>query len=81
MPCLRCQGHGRVGMLPPVVTHNMVDGEHDDILQHIRRTGLLNQPDQRVKVDVVSCAALRSDPPLARLPPRVLELHIAHLSA
>lgn len=33
------QGHGRVGMLPPVVTHNMMDGDHDEILQHIRRTG------------------------------------------
>jgi len=34
-------------MLPPVVTHNMVDGEKDEILQHVRRTGLLNQSDQR----------------------------------
>lgn len=33
------QGHGRVGMLPPVVTHNMIDGDNDEILQHIRRTG------------------------------------------
>jgi len=44
------QGHGRIGMLPPIVTHNMVDGERDEILQHIRRCNLLNQSDQRVKV-------------------------------
>lgn len=34
------QGHGRIGLLPPVVTHNMVDGDKDEILQHIRRTGM-----------------------------------------
>jgi len=36
--------------LPPVVTHNMVEGDKDEILQHIRRCKLFNTKDDRVKV-------------------------------
>jgi len=34
--------------LPPVVTHNMEDDANDPILNHFRRTGLYNQPSDRV---------------------------------
>lgn len=47
---LTFSGHGRIGLLPPIVTHNMVESERDEILQHIRRVNLLNQPEQRVKI-------------------------------
>jgi len=36
--------------LPPIVTHNMIDGENDEVLRHLRAAGLLNQKDSRVKV-------------------------------
>lgn len=36
--------------LPPVVTHNMVDDAHDDILNFIRMAGLINRPDDKVKI-------------------------------
>lgn len=35
---------------PPVVTHNMADDSHDPILNQIRRLGLVNGRDDRVKV-------------------------------
>lgn len=35
--------------LPPVVTHNMLDPK-DEILQHIRSCGLINNHDDRVKI-------------------------------
>lgn len=40
----------RRATLPPVVTHNMVDGYLDPILMEIRRLGLFNAPQDRVKV-------------------------------
>lgn len=36
--------------LPPIVTHNMLDGSHDQILAEIRRLNLFNAPADRVKV-------------------------------
>lgn len=36
--------------LPPVVTHNMVDGYNDPILSEMRRLNLYNSPSDRVKV-------------------------------
>lgn len=36
--------------LPPVVTHNMLDSSHDAILCELRRVGLYNSPDDRVKI-------------------------------
>eukprot|EP01127_Copromyxa_protea_P006892 TRINITY_DN16832_c0_g1_i1.p1 TRINITY_DN16832_c0_g1~~TRINITY_DN16832_c0_g1_i1.p1 ORF type:complete len:647 (-),score=112.99 TRINITY_DN16832_c0_g1_i1:80-2020(-) len=36
--------------LPPIVTHNMVDGGSDEILCHLRSCNLLNRPEDRVKV-------------------------------
>lgn len=36
--------------LPPVVTHNMVDGFNDSILTELRRLDLLNYPSDRVKI-------------------------------
>lgn len=35
---------------PPVVTHNMVESEDDEILNHLRATGLLNQKESKVKI-------------------------------
>lgn len=36
--------------LPPVVTHNMQDSEHDSILNELRRLQLYNSPNDKVKV-------------------------------
>eukprot|EP01111_Echinosteliopsis_oligospora_P015713 TRINITY_DN6296_c0_g1_i1.p1 TRINITY_DN6296_c0_g1~~TRINITY_DN6296_c0_g1_i1.p1 ORF type:complete len:630 (-),score=190.40 TRINITY_DN6296_c0_g1_i1:91-1980(-) len=36
--------------LPPIVTHNMVDDRTDEILCHLRRCNLFNNPEDRVKV-------------------------------
>lgn len=36
--------------LPPIVTHNMIDDQGDPILGHLRRLGLFNNPEDRVKV-------------------------------
>lgn len=36
--------------LPPVVTHNMVDGYNDPILSELRRLNLHNSPSDRVKI-------------------------------
>jgi glycogen synthase len=36
--------------LPPIVTHNMVDDQRDEILNGLRRTQLFNRPEDRVKV-------------------------------
>ena len=36
--------------LPPVVTHNMIDGFNDPILCELRRLNLYNSPNDRVKV-------------------------------
>ena len=36
--------------LPPIVTHNMVDDARDPILNHLRHHGLVNRPQDRVKV-------------------------------
>ncbi len=35
---------------PVIVTHNLVDEHNDPIVQHLRRVGLLNSPDDPVKV-------------------------------
>lgn len=35
---------------PPIVTHNMVDGEKDPVLRELRRVQLINAPSDRVKV-------------------------------
>ncbi|MFK7969238.1 MAG: glycosyltransferase [Bacteroidia bacterium] len=36
--------------LPPVVTHNLVDSGTDKILNFVRKTGLINHADDRVKI-------------------------------
>lgn len=36
--------------LPPVVTHNMIDGNNDLILSELRRLNLFNSPSDRVKI-------------------------------
>uniref|UniRef100_A0A6B2KZL5 Glycogen [starch] synthase n=1 Tax=Arcella intermedia TaxID=1963864 RepID=A0A6B2KZL5_9EUKA len=36
--------------LPPIVTHNMINGENDEVLKHLRAAGLLNQRESKVKV-------------------------------
>lgn len=36
--------------LPPVVTHNMLDSEHDPIINEIRRLELFNRPEDPVKI-------------------------------
>lgn len=41
--------------LPPVTTHNMLDDSTDPILSNVRRIGLFNSRNDRVKVDNVSC--------------------------
>jgi len=38
---------------PPIVTHNVLDGQHDPILQQLRYLNLLNGPSDVVKVVVV----------------------------
>jgi len=36
--------------LPPVVTHNMVNDDKDDILNYVRMANLINKPEDKVKV-------------------------------
>jgi len=36
--------------LPPIVTHNMIDSDNDEILRHLRAANLINQQESRVKV-------------------------------
>lgn len=36
--------------LPPVVTHNMQDSEHDQVLKELRRLQLFNSPSDKVKI-------------------------------
>jgi len=36
--------------LPPIVTHNMIDSDNDEILKHLRSANLINQSESRVKV-------------------------------
>lgn len=40
----------KANYLPPIVTHNMFDGDSDTILNEIRRLHLINKRDDRVKV-------------------------------
>lgn len=40
----------RQGFLPTIVTHDLEDDAGDPVLRHIRRRGLLNAPDDPVKV-------------------------------
>jgi glycogen synthase len=49
--------------LPPVVTHNMVDGFNDAILSELRRLNLYNSPSDRVKI-VFHPEFLSSDNPV-----------------
>ena len=36
--------------LPPVVTHNMINDEKDEILNYVRMSNLINKPEDKVKV-------------------------------
>lgn len=36
--------------LPPVVTHQLLDEQHDEILQFVRSRGLTNAPEDKVKI-------------------------------
>ena len=36
--------------LPPVVTHNMINDDKDEILNYVRMAGLINRPEDKVKV-------------------------------
>lgn len=40
----------RTKRLPPVVTHNLVDENHDPIVNFLKTSNLLNNPDDRVKI-------------------------------
>ncbi len=40
----------KVNRLPPIVTHDLVDDVHDEVLNQIRRCQLLNRPEDPVKV-------------------------------
>ncbi|KAJ3269448.1 glycogen synthase isoform 1 [Terramyces sp. JEL0728] len=51
------------GSLPPIVTHNMEDDHHDNILSALRNTHLINQKDDKVKV-VFHPEFLNSNSPL-----------------
>ncbi len=44
--------------LPPVTTHNMLDDSADPILSNVRRIGLFNSRNDRVKVGNISCMLL-----------------------
>ena len=46
----RTQAALRTGRLPPVVTHTLGDEDDDEVLRSIRRLGLVNSPEDRVKV-------------------------------
>jgi glycogen(starch) synthase len=40
----------KTNALPPVITHNLVDDQNDDILNYLRRSNLLNHRHDRVKM-------------------------------
>lgn len=40
----------RQGNLPPLCTHDLYEEEHDQIISNLRSKGLLNRPEDRVKV-------------------------------
>jgi glycogen(starch) synthase len=46
----RTQAALRIGRLPPVVTHTLDDEDTDEVVRTIRRLGLVNGPEDRVKV-------------------------------
>ena len=46
----RTQAALRTGRLPPVVTHTLADEDDDEMIRTIRRLGLVNSPEDRVKV-------------------------------
>jgi glycogen(starch) synthase len=46
----RTQAALKTGRLPPVVTHTLGDEDDDEVLRTIRRLGLVNSPEDRVKV-------------------------------
>jgi len=46
----RTQAALRISRLPPIVTHSLEDEETDEIVRTIRRLGLVNSPEDRVKV-------------------------------
>ncbi|VAX40006.1 Glycogen [hydrothermal vent metagenome] len=46
----RTQAALRINRLPPVVTHTLADEDDDEVLRTIRRLGLINSPEDRVKI-------------------------------
>ncbi len=46
----RTQAALRIPRLPPVVTHTLEDEDTDEVMRGIRRLGLVNSPEDRVKV-------------------------------
>lgn len=46
----RTQAALRTGRLPPVVTHTLADEDDDEVMRCIRRLGLVNNAEDRVKV-------------------------------
>ncbi len=48
---LRRLRHGwRISRLPSIVTHELVDDAGDDVLNHVRARGLINRPEDAVKI-------------------------------
>ncbi len=46
----RTQAALRIDRLPPIVTHTLADEDDDEMIRTIRRLGLVNSPEDRVKV-------------------------------
>jgi len=40
----------RTDRLPPIVTHDLYDQDHDEVLNQLRRSNLVNNPDDPVKI-------------------------------
>jgi glycogen synthase len=47
---LRLRHSWRVQQLPAIVTHDLLDDAHDEVLGHLRGRGLINRPEDPVKV-------------------------------
>ncbi len=46
----RTRAEWRIGRYPSIVTHDLVDDSHDELLNHLRAVNLINCPDDPVKV-------------------------------
>ncbi len=46
----RTRAEWRIGRFPAMVTHDLLDDTHDELLNHLRSANLINGPEDRVKV-------------------------------